>query len=207
MVSFFNIWHPDLLDAYTLTFDVTPAQAALVRDGTHEFVVACLRACGLPVQLKSWQIRLVRQSYYSDYSHSADWRARWDIAWVFEVVLSAEAELPKIEPGTLYRVDAQDETALEDEEPPALISPALLLVSFESDDRVEREIGDVLLRWARERRIESAVVASCRPHLNGRTLLRAVVDHLAFPESIPDLELLRREWSNSKGITNRHDII
>lgn len=207
MVSLFNIWHPYLLDACTLTFDVTPAQADIVRDGTHEFLVACLRACGLLVEPKSWQIRLVRQSYYSDYSHSADWRARWDIAWVFEVVLSAEAELPKIEPGTLYRVDAQDETALEDDEPPALISPALLLVSFECSDRVEREIGDVLLRWARERGIESAVVASCRPHLNGRTLLRAVVDRLAFPESIPDLELLRGEWSNSKGITNRHDII
>jgi hypothetical protein len=206
MTDLFNVWNPHLLTSTTLIFDITPAEAALVRNGTTSFVSGCLRAFGLVPNPFHWTIKPARQSYYSDYLHSPDWRARWDIVWIFEVTFSSPVELREPVRAIPYKTGVSDESAEACDEPTIGFGEALLLASFARRENVELEVSETVLNWKAEKGITADFPLTLLPHVGGRLLVRGLIDFRKFPDDIDDLELLHAKWRRIGGLTNWHDV-
>lgn len=207
MKDLFNVWNPHLLTSTTLVFDITPAEAALVRNGTTSFVSDCLRGFGLTANSFRWVARTVRQSYYSDYLHSPDWRARWDIAWIVEVSFSSPVELRDTVHSIPFKTGVSDESAEGCDEPIMDFGEALLLASFPYRENVELEVCETVLNWKADRGITTDLSLTWLPHVGGRLLVRGLIDFLKFPDDIDDLELLHVNWRRIGGLTNWHDVL
>lgn len=205
MVDLFNIWNPHMIDNKHMVLDITPAEAALVRDGTPSFVSSCLQALGVAASPSRWTIRALRQSFYSDYLHSQDWRARWDVVWILDVVFSSPVTLCHPARVLPYRTDASDQSAKGFDEPPMDNCQALLLASFEPRETIDHEIEESILKWKGVEGFSSELSLTWLPHVGGRLLARGTVGPLKFPDSVEHLDSLLASWKQLGGLTNWHD--
>jgi hypothetical protein len=201
MNNLFNIWHPHLLTSTRLVLDITPAEADLVRVGTKSFVSDCLRTVGVPGSASGWNIITARQSYYSDYTHSPDWRARWDIVWILDVTLSSPGYLPEPVGIVPYKTAAADDSA-DGYDEPADLNRALLLASFPKRKNIEQEISDTVLNWKAGAGLAIDNPLTWLPQGGGRLLVRGLIDSLKFPDAIDELETLHENWRRAGGVTN-----
>jgi hypothetical protein len=204
MSDLFNIWNPYLVTPTILSVDVTPDETGLLDKGSSALISDCLRVCGVSAAAVDWQVRCVRQSYYSDYLQSDDWRARWDIGWIIQIALSHPVHLQ----GTLrpfpYKTSVPDETA-ENNEPTLASGSALLIACFPSSS-IEPMVNEVVSDWASRTGI--AFSTPLQWHSFGRWLrLRGIVESLKFPDNIPDLEGLQAGFRRAGGLTNRQDLL
>lgn len=207
MTDFFNIWNPHQPNETTLILDITPAEAALVCGGSRAFVSACLNACGILANFSSWTVRTARQSYYSDYLQSPDWRARWDIVWILEVTLSSEFDLRNPVKVFPYKTDVLDESAEGYDEPEMDFGLGLLLGSFNCSEKLELEIRESIQKWKAETGVTAEFSLVRIPQEGGRLLVRGLIDCLKFPGDISDLECLLAKWRRIGGLTNWQDVL
>lgn len=205
-MDLFNIWSPYLSSPRQLSFDVTPAEGAIVKNGTPSFVASCLNACGISVRAKAWNVGCVRQSYYSDYLHSADWRARWDIAWTFEVTLSAAVHMLNHRRLCPCKTDAQDESSQGSEEPTIDTGPALLIADFSSATGLEEIIARRVNDWKRGTAVSADPQIQYRRYTDGHMQARLVVEHVKFPHQLTALDALQTDLREIGGVTNWRDL-
>lgn len=197
----FNVWPPFLSDSVHVTFDVTPQETALVNKGTPQFVSSCLESRGISFPaVQHWTVTCVRQTYYGDYVDSPDWRARWDLAWAFEVLLAnpVDAQIPfQPFPVTIESIDASSSA---DREPSMPVGPALIAACFEDHPRTEQEIEDVVSEWSSRYELAGRLRTRFNRN-NGYLQVRILIDGIKFPEQIEALDQLNRGVSESGGIT------
>jgi hypothetical protein len=205
MSGLFNIWRPYEMSRGVITFDVTPADAFFVNLGSLEFVSSCLRACEVTATPLTWKVKACRQSYYSDYSHSADWRAQWDIAWIVEVSISPEVysfDQTRLLPS---KSDVPDETATQLEEPELDFGPVVVIGHFEAKKNLETYVANILDTWKARAHVGSDAQLQFRRYSGGALQARALIEQIKLPEGIPNLNRLQDEWQRLGGVCNWRD--
>ena len=208
MIDMFNIWNLHRRSSTTLVIDLTPAEAEVIRDGTPAFIAACLHACDISIGSEfSWTVKIARQSYYSDFLHSLDWKARWDITWILEITFSYPVKFPGPARSIPFRTAALDDSAEGCDEPAATVGFALLLASFPASKQVEFAVNETIQNWKIDHEITSNVSLNWLPHVQGRTLVRLLLDAIHFPKDIDHLDALLEEWRQLGGLTNWQDIL
>lgn len=195
----FNLWNPIVGEPRRIDFDVTARDAAMVGAGTLDFVASCLMSLDLPgVGINRWAVRAVRQSYYSDYPESADWRARWDVAWRFEVWLAGDVAFQnRLRPFPTL-VAAIDESAPEDE--PTGAMPALVIAWFRPQaaaDASERVVVD----WSTDRGLRGSERPNSVRFDGGFRQTRIMFDDAKFPDDIEALAALNDRLGQAGGLT------
>lgn len=204
----FNIWNLHRPIHRVLVIDLTPAEAEVIRSGTTDFVAACLHACAIdPRGTFSWRLTTVRQSYYSDYLHSADWKARWDIAWIMEVTFSHPILAPSLVHPMPFRTEAVDGSAAGYGDPDVAVGPALLLASFPANMGIQFAVRETLSAWKAACGITATVSLAWLPQAQNRTLVRVLLDSIHFPADIDHLEVLLEKWQQLGGLTNWQDVL
>ncbi len=206
-MDLFNIWSPYLSSPLQVSFDVTPAEAAIVKNGTPRFVTSCLNACGISARPQAWSATCVRQSYYSDYLYSADWRARWDIAWAFEVTLSTAVHMMNYRRIFPYKTDAQDETSQGSDEPTIDTGPALLIADFSTDAVLDETIWRCVNDWKGNTAASADLHMQYRRYTDGPMQARLIVEHVEFPHQLTALEVLQTSLRKIGGVTNWRDLV
>jgi hypothetical protein len=204
MNGLFNIWRPYELARGVITFDVTPADAFLVNQGTLEFVSSCLRACGVTAAPLGWKVKACRQSYYSDYPHSADWRAQWDIAWIVEVRVSSEAYSIDQSQPLPSKSDVPDETAVQLEEPALDFGPVIVIGDFEAKKILETEVTTAVDTWKAQ--VHGDVQLQWRRYPGGALQARTLIEQIELPKGIPELKKLEDKWQRLGGVCNWRDL-
>ncbi len=205
MNKLFNIWHPHMVTSTRLILDITPADAALVRLGTRTFVSNCLAAIGLKETDSRWNIIVARQAYYSDYPLSSDWRARWDIVWILEVIFSSPLNFHDPVGVDPYTTAASDDSA-EGYDEPNVINRALILASFPKEGNTELKIDEVVREWVVATGLSLAVPLMWVPQTGERLLVRALINSLTFPAAINNLLVLHEQLGKFGGETNWRDL-
>jgi len=88
MAYVFNLWNLYQTGEYSCEFDVTPADLSRIKDGTDEFIRACLAAFNVMNEPAGWSVTPFRSYYYAEYIESGrPWEGRWDIGWTVRVTL------------------------------------------------------------------------------------------------------------------------
>lgn len=197
----FNVWHPFVTDPTHVTFDVTMRNTAIVKDGTAPFVSACLESCGITAVVARWSVRCVRQAYYSDYAQNEDWRARWDLAWVFEVELERPVDtLNAFRPFPCTTTET-DGSANDIDEPSLSFGLGLVIAGFKRSLSAQRRAQDIVDAWSKRHNCERAVAVGFHNYENGFVLARIVWDAVRFPEQLDQLDALNRLLRNAGGLT------
>ena len=208
MINMFNIWNLHRQSSTTIVVDLTPADAEIIRHGTPAFVATCLHACDVLIGSKfSWTVKTARQSYYSDYLHSLDWKARGDITWILEITFPDPVGFPGRAHSIPVRTAALDDSAAGCDEPAATVGFALVLASFLASKQVEFAVSDTIQKWKTNHGVTASVSLHWHPHVQGRTLARLLLDAIHFPKDIDHLEALLEEWRQLGGLTNWQDIL
>jgi len=189
----FNIWNPYALDPTHVTFDVTMRDTALVSEGTSSFVSACLESCGITSPAVSrWTVKRVRQSYYSDYAHHEDWRARWDLAWVFDVELGRTIDVDREFNPFPFTTDAIDESSTDANEPSTSQDPGLIIAGFKgaslSQGGIQKSVDD----WSEQYNWKDTTTVRVQSYDSGFVHTRILVDAVRFPEELDALVALNR---------------
>jgi hypothetical protein len=207
MSELFNIWNPYHISATEFAFDVTPADADLINKGNASFIVACLQACHISASPVDWQVQACRQSYYSDYLHSRDWHAQWDIVWCVDVRFSAEITFYQHLQVFPLKVSAQDETAIDCDEPALDHGPVLVIATFPVGGNVEPTISQSLNEWKVATSAVSDIQLKWRRYSNGIVQARAVIERVSFPDCIEDLQLLQAQWRQAGGVCHWRELL
>lgn len=207
MSGLFNIFRPYEISRSVIAFDVTPADAFFVNLGSSEFVSSCLRACGVSAAPLAWKVKAYRQSYYSDYLHSTDWRAQWDIAWIVEVRVSSEAYSIDYTQLLPWKSDVLDETAAQLDEPALELGPVVVIGDFDGNTNLEAQVNNILDSWKARVNVGSEVQLEWRHYPGGALQARALVEQIKLPEGIADLRKLQEEWRQLGGVCNWRDLL
>lgn len=204
----FNVWYPHVSDSICVRFDVTPRDTALVNEGTSRFVSSCLESCGISSPMvEQWKVTCIRQTYYGDYPDSPDWRARWDLAWTFEVILAEKITTQiSFEPFP-FTTDMTDASSSEDREPSMALGPALVAACFKNFPGTEHEIEHVVSEWSRRHAVEGSLRTRFDRYDNGYLHVRVLIGGINFPEQIQALDTLNRSVRESGGITDWRGLV
>jgi hypothetical protein len=173
----------------------------MLGSGTAEFVASCLAGLGLPaVGIERWTVRPVRQSYYSDYPHSSDWRARWDVAWQCEVWLSKGVEFKNVVRPYPVEVGAIDASATDDE--PATSAGTALVIGFSPPGAPASEaVEDLVTEWARRHGFTTRTKVNVNRFDDGYGQTRIVVDDAGFPADLEALATLNSRIRSTGSLT------
>src|SRR5215467_5389077 len=207
MSGLFNIFRPYEISQGLITFDVTPAEEFLVHQGSSEFMSSCLRACGVSATPLAWKVKAYRQSYYSDYLHSMDWRAQWDLAWSVEVRVSSGGYSIDYTQLLPWKSDVPDETAAQIDEPALDFGPVVVIGDFNGYRNLETVVTNKVDSWKVRGNIGSEAQLQWRHYPGGVLQARALFENIKLPERIADLQELRNDWRQIGGVCNWRDLL
>jgi hypothetical protein len=195
----FNLWNP-VVNHDRVVFDATPRETAMIGSGSAEFVTSCLVALRVPATgVDRWMVRTVRQCYYSDYPHSTDWRARWDVAWRFDVWLSRGIDFENAVRAYPFEVVATDPRAADDE-PVIGVGAGLVMGVFPPKAPTLEALEGITAEWRRHR-VEKRTTVSVNRFADGYCLLRIAIHDADFPADIDHFVALNDMIQRAGGLT------
>jgi hypothetical protein len=207
MLAIYNLWSRYLPGDGTCKFDVTMANAPRIKDGSLEFINACLGAFQVHNSPRDWRIRPFRSSFYSDYIGANEaWEDRWVDGWAVDVALDgsnreADNRLSEF-PVNVSVIDRTWDGMSKDQQHD---STALFIAVFRGDERMTKEAGRKILDRARYSEVSGTQHLSVRS-FGPRQQLRIWFCDVAFPSLLrigDELIVLARQMG---GIVNRRDL-
>lgn len=184
MAYLFNLWNAYQPDDYVFEFDVTSANLPKMKDGSAEFVRACLMTFGVDIEPRSWQVTPTRCYYLSDYIGPREaWEDRWYTAWRVRVALRdpqrrSELGLARL-PETL---DALDSTWRHDFRDPRHDTTALIIsVHIGSSNQLNRIAKQILDGARRGEDLQTEPELSSRAYKGEVHQLRLLFKDISFP--------------------------
>jgi hypothetical protein len=206
-LEIFNLWNRYLPSDDICEFDVTMANAPRIKDGTSEFLEACLKALKVPNPPCSWRIRPFRSRFYSDYTGAGEaWEDRWADGW--EVRVALEGSIENLESRLAEfpcRVNAIDRSWDGMTHDPLHDSTALLISVFR-DEQTARETGRMLLESVRLHGVRGTHEVSVHAFGAKRHQLRVWFSDIGFPDWVHPGDEFCVLFEQMGGIVNRRHL-